>query len=115
MWTGKFQLCRRGIGGLLPCSAGTTIPALVTGTVKAEERQRLWQQSHMRIFFATPQTFWNDVKKGGSHSQIGVFSLLPLATLTRINRSLHTLSPPPVHPPLCPTHAAVQERGAAPS
>lgn len=36
------------------------------GNVKAEDRRSIWEQEHMRIFFATPQTFWNDVKKGGT-------------------------------------------------
>lgn len=41
------------------------VPRLPAGYVKNEERQRLWGAEHMRIYFATPQTFWNDVKKGG--------------------------------------------------
>ena len=46
--------------------------------MKTEERQRLWQQEHMRIFFATPQTFWNDVKKGAAAL---TFSLFPAGML----------------------------------
>lgn len=40
------------------------LPGWGAGQVKGEERQQLWQQEHTRIVFATPQTFWNDVKKG---------------------------------------------------
>ena len=36
----------------------------MTGNTKAEDRAQLWSQSHKRIFFATPQTFRNDIVKG---------------------------------------------------
>ena len=36
----------------------------MTGNTKAEERAQLWSQTHKRIFFATPQTFRNDVVRG---------------------------------------------------
>ncbi|KAI3429818.1 hypothetical protein D9Q98_010131 [Chlorella vulgaris] len=36
----------------------------LTGNVKAETRQAMWQGGIKRVFFCTPQTFWNDVKNG---------------------------------------------------
>lgn len=48
-------------------AAARVLAAVVAaGNVKAEDRRSIWEQEHMRIFFATPQTFWNDVKKGGT-------------------------------------------------
>lgn len=40
----------------------------LTGATKQEERLELWNQPHMRFFFATPQTFKNDVCQGEAPS-----------------------------------------------
>ena len=34
------------------------------GNTKAEARKELWQGGAKRCFFCTPQTFWNDVRRG---------------------------------------------------
>ena len=36
----------------------------LTGSVKAEHRSLVWNLPHKTVFFATPQTFKNDVCKG---------------------------------------------------
>ena len=39
-----------------------TCTAELTGRIKAEDRKLLWRDESRRIFFCTPQTFYNDVK-----------------------------------------------------
>ena len=39
-------------------------PAPPAGTTKVEVRRESWVSSHVRLFFCTPQTFWNDVRRG---------------------------------------------------
>eukprot|EP00887_Chlorella_sp_A99_P003881 scaffold11.g3881.t1 len=34
------------------------------GSTKVEARREQWVSPHVRIFFCTPQTFWNDVRRG---------------------------------------------------
>jgi len=36
----------------------------LTGKIDSESRKEAWHTDEKRFFFATPQTFWNDVKKG---------------------------------------------------
>jgi ERCC4-related helicase len=36
----------------------------LTGKIDSESRKEAWHADEKRFFFATPQTFWNDVKKG---------------------------------------------------
>jgi ERCC4-related helicase len=54
----QIEACRRFMG-LSPEAT-----AELTGRIKAEERKALWQDAERRIFFCTPQTFFNDVKLG---------------------------------------------------
>lgn len=34
------------------------------GNIQPDARKELWQGGIKRAFFCTPQTFWNDVRKG---------------------------------------------------
>jgi len=36
----------------------------MTGKAKGEERRGSWDDPNIRAYFCTPQTFWNDVKRG---------------------------------------------------
>lgn len=36
----------------------------MTGTTKADDRKETWSQPHIRLVFCTPQTLWNDVRRG---------------------------------------------------
>jgi Fanconi anemia group M protein len=54
----QIEACRQFMG-LSPQAT-----AELTGRIKAEERKALWQDSERRVFFCTPQTFFNDVKLG---------------------------------------------------
>ncbi|PRW60577.1 Fanconi anemia group M isoform X3 [Chlorella sorokiniana] len=36
----------------------------LTGSINPEARKELWQGGIKRVFFCTPQTYWNDVKRG---------------------------------------------------
>lgn len=54
----QIEACRRFMG----LSSQTT--AELTGRIKPDERKELWQNSERRVFFCTPQTFFNDVKLG---------------------------------------------------
>lgn len=54
----QINACRRAMG-----MEGKTCLEL-TGRTKADVRKDHWRSSETRIYFCTPQTFWNDVKRG---------------------------------------------------
>jgi ERCC4-related helicase len=54
----QIEACRRFMGLSIEATAE------LTGRIKAEERKALWQDADRRVFFCTPQTFFNDVKLG---------------------------------------------------
>ena len=52
----QIEACRRFMG-LAPDAT-----AELTGRIKSDERKALWHDPQRRVFFCTPQTFYNDVK-----------------------------------------------------
>lgn len=46
--------------------------AELTGTVKQEERERIWATDVTRVYFMTPQTFYNDVKTGENSAALQI-------------------------------------------
>ena len=43
-----------------------TLPLAAAGSSKPDARKEMWQGGIKRCFFCTPQTFWNDVRRGGA-------------------------------------------------
>ena len=54
----QIEACRRFMG------LGPDAAAELTGRIKSEERKTFWDDPTRRVFFCTPQTFYNDVKLG---------------------------------------------------
>lgn len=48
--------------------------------MKPDLRKEMWQGDLKRCFFCTPQTFWNDVRRGGCVGHGGVTALLVAAS-----------------------------------
>ena len=46
----------------LPCGHHPPLPD--AGSMKPEARKEMWQGGQKRVFFCTPQTYWNDVRRG---------------------------------------------------
>lgn len=54
----------------------------LTGSINPETRKELWQGGIKRAFFCTPQTFWNDVKKGEQALGAAALQLVPALALS---------------------------------
>ncbi len=75
---GQRSECLQVLGGGLGMPYNHPVPDILTwlqsaivemtGNTKVEERAAFWCQPHKRIFFATPQTFRNDIVRGEHQS-----------------------------------------------
>ena len=84
----------------------------LAGNVKSDARKEMWQGGVKRCFFCTPQTFWNDVKRGAHWQRAFILRLsliTPGASLLaagsprlRVVQRASSLLPPNCDAGICP-------------